>query len=178
MSTRSGLKALVGPRVRVGGVPLVRSGSPARFLLIGQRDKINTPGAALALARRHLPLRQAHAAMTRLANSGHAVVELPKVENAAALVSELGDCGIIAKAYGPRTHIDVAAIRAATGLTQEEFALEFGLELATVRNWEQGRSEPDAAARNLLLMIARDPAAVRAALIVEEKSSAAFESLS
>jgi putative transcriptional regulator len=36
--------------------------------------------------------------------------------------------------------------------------------LATLRNWEQHRSEPDTAARNFLVTIARNPHAVRSAL--------------
>ena len=50
------------------------------------------------------------------------------------------------------------------GLSQDEFALEFGLEVSTLRNWEQGRSDPDTAARNFLVTVARNPEAVRAAL--------------
>jgi len=53
-------------------------------------------------------------------------------------------------------------------MSQEQFALEFGLELATVRNWEQGRSEPDTAARNFLVTIAHEPNAVRRALVCED----------
>lgn len=38
---------------------------------------------------------------------------------------------------------DVRAIRAGLGLTQDEFARVFQLSLATVRDWEQGRYQPD-----------------------------------
>ena len=41
-------------------------------------------------------------------------------------------------------------------LTQEQFAKKFGLPLGTLRDWEQHKVEPDAAARILLKVIARD----------------------
>ncbi len=38
--------------------------------------------------------------------------------------------------------IQVKEIREATGLTQVQFAQRIGIEVATLRNWEQGRREP------------------------------------
>lgn len=55
-------------------------------------------------------------------------------------------------------------IRRALGLTQEEFATRFQIPLGTLRDWEQGASQPDQAARAYLTVIARDPQAVRKAL--------------
>ena len=55
-------------------------------------------------------------------------------------------------------------IRRALGLTQEEFAARFRIPLGTLRDWEQGASEPDQAARAYLTVIARDPNAVTKAL--------------
>jgi putative transcriptional regulator len=37
----------------------------------------------------------------------------------------------------------VRTIRRALGLTQEEFATRFPVPLGTLRDWEQGRAEPD-----------------------------------
>src|SRR4051794_40277342 len=54
-------------------------------------------------------------------------------------------------ARGKRTY--VKHLRRRLGLTQEEFATRFHLPYATVRDWEQGVREPDAAARNLLQVI-------------------------
>lgn len=56
--------------------------------------------------------------------------------------------------------VDVRAIRAATGKTQADFAADFRLPVGTVRDWEQGRRQPDAPARVLLGMIANDPQTV------------------
>jgi putative transcriptional regulator len=58
----------------------------------------------------------------------------------------------------------VAIIRRAFRLSQEEFAARFHIPLGTLRDWEQGRSEPDAAARAYLKVIARQPDMVAAAL--------------
>jgi putative transcriptional regulator len=55
-------------------------------------------------------------------------------------------------------------IRRALGLTQEEFAARFQIPLGTLRDWEQGATEPDQAARSYLKVIARDPESVRKAL--------------
>ncbi|MCB2106903.1 MAG: helix-turn-helix domain-containing protein [Rhodobacteraceae bacterium] len=60
--------------------------------------------------------------------------------------------------------IDVAAIRAVSGLSQSAFAKACGISVHTLRNWEQGRRAPRGPARALLLAIARDPAAVIKAL--------------
>lgn len=62
------------------------------------------------------------------------------------------------------TEIDVRAVRAKLKLTQEEFSIRFGLTLARVRDWEQGRSSPDSAARAYLTVIEREPKAVARAL--------------
>lgn len=48
-------------------------------------------------------------------------------------------------------------IRRALNLTQEEFALRYHIPTGTLRDWEQGRSEPDQPARAYLKLIANDP---------------------
>ena len=48
-------------------------------------------------------------------------------------------------------------IRRALELTQEEFAARYHIPLGTLRDWEQGRTEPDQPARAYLTLIARDP---------------------
>ena len=58
----------------------------------------------------------------------------------------------------------VKVIRRALGLSQEEFGARFHIPLGTLRDWEQGRKEPDAAARAYLVVIARRPDLVSEAL--------------
>ena len=60
--------------------------------------------------------------------------------------------------------VDVKAIRRRLAMTQDEFARTFGFTLHAVRNWEQGKRTPAGAARVLLMVIAREPAAVVRAL--------------
>ena len=60
----------------------------------------------------------------------------------------------------PRARI----VRRALGLTQEEFAARYHIPIGTLRDWEQGRSEPDKPARAYLHVIAHDPDGVRRAL--------------
>jgi putative transcriptional regulator len=48
-------------------------------------------------------------------------------------------------------------IRRALELTQEEFAARYHIPLGTLRDWEQGRAEPDQTTRAYLKLIARDP---------------------
>jgi putative transcriptional regulator len=60
----------------------------------------------------------------------------------------------------PRTK----TMRRALGLTQEAFAARYRIPLGTLRDWEQGRAEPDQTARAYLTVIARDPEMVSRAL--------------
>jgi putative transcriptional regulator len=55
-------------------------------------------------------------------------------------------------------------LRRVLGLTQEELAARFRIPIGTLRDWEQGRSEPDQPTRAYLTVIARDPEGVRRAL--------------
>lgn len=58
----------------------------------------------------------------------------------------------------------VRIIRRTLGLSQEEFAARFQIPIGTLRDWEQGRKDPDAAARAYLIVIGRNPPAVSEAL--------------
>jgi putative transcriptional regulator len=60
--------------------------------------------------------------------------------------------------------VDVTGIRKRMHLSQREFADRFGLSLSTVRDWEQGRRQPDRSARILLRVIEREGDAVVRAL--------------
>ena len=55
-------------------------------------------------------------------------------------------------------------IRERLKLTQEQFAARFEVPLGTLRDWEQGVSYPDSAAKTLLRVIDKDPEAVINAL--------------
>lgn len=64
-------------------------------------------------------------------------------------------------------HVDslkIKEIRQATGLSQTSFAKTIDVAVGTLRNWEQGRREPEGPARALLRAICNDPVHVLAAL--------------
>jgi putative transcriptional regulator len=58
-------------------------------------------------------------------------------------------------------------VRRALSLTQEEFAARYHIPLGTLRDWEQGRAQPDQPARAYLRAIAGDPEGVWRALEVQ-----------
>ncbi len=61
-------------------------------------------------------------------------------------------------------NLDVKAIRKSTGLTQEAFAVRYGFNLARLRDLEQKRTRPDSVVRAYLLVIQKNPKAVKDAL--------------
>ena len=155
--------------MRTRDVDQVSSGSPVRLSLSPGR-RATVPEAARMLVRRHLPLRTAHAVLTDMVDHGKAFVTVPRVEEFGALRDDLASAGVIARIHAPQP-ISVRAVREATMLSQEAFSVRYGLDLATLRNWEQGRSTPDAAASTLLWTIARNPAAVEESLDMDEPSA-------
>ena len=62
--------------------------------------------------------------------------------------------------------IDVKAIREKTGLSQSSFANQFGLSVYALRNWEQGKRQPDPAARAYLKVIDKAPEMVARVLAI------------
>jgi putative transcriptional regulator len=55
-------------------------------------------------------------------------------------------------------------IRRALELTQEEFSARYHIPLGTLRDWEQGRAQPDGPTRAYLTIIASDPDRARVIL--------------
>jgi putative transcriptional regulator len=155
--------ARLGP---IRAIDRVASGSPAAFVLtrLADRPRINTVTAAIELARRGIPLLRAKRALEQMIAEGRTYVHLPVVEDVGALCRTLASFGIAAAVHGPPEAIDVKAVRERLGLTQEEFAVRFGLGLDTVQNWESNRRQPDKAARSYLTAIARIPDRIEEAL--------------
>lgn len=67
------------------------------------------------------------------------------------------------RVHVPET-VDVRRIRARLKLSQEVFAATYGFALSAVRDWEQGRRQPDRSARILLKIVDTEPDAVTRAL--------------
>jgi putative transcriptional regulator len=151
--------ARLGP---IQAVDPVSSGSPATFVLRLRQDRAapRTIDAALTLARRGLPLLRAKRVLEEVLATGNAIVTLPTVDDPASVLGELRDAGLAVALAEPRQTPDVRDLRRRLGLTREQFAIRYGLDVETVRNWEAGRREPDRTARSYLIAIANDPARV------------------
>ena len=79
--------------------------------------------------------------------------------------ADLAAASLAPRTARPKTDADYArAIRAATKLTQAEFAARIGVPIETVRNWEQGKRSPRGPARALLKVIEQAPDLAFAAL--------------
>lgn len=63
----------------------------------------------------------------------------------------------------------IKRIRRALGISQEDFAKQFAIPLGTLRDWEQGRREPDQAAQAYLMVIQVNPEVVRKALSISAR---------
>ena len=58
----------------------------------------------------------------------------------------------------------VRTLRRALKLSQQDFAARYRIPIGTLRDWEQGHKQPDAAAKAYLHVIASEPEMVRKAL--------------
>lgn len=58
----------------------------------------------------------------------------------------------------------VKIIRRALGLTQEEFSAHYRIPIGALRDWEEGRTEPDQPATAYLRVIAAEPTTTAKAL--------------
>ena len=56
--------------------------------------------------------------------------------------------------------VDVASVRRRFGLSRPKFAALLGISSRTLEGWEQGRREPEGAAKVLLRVAAKHPEAV------------------
>lgn len=157
--------ARLGPIQEVGRVP---SGSPAVLSLRASPvlAEVKTVSAAIALARRGVSPLKAKRALEEMLSKGRSLVHLPTVEDASALAAELVESGIRPKLIASDA-VDVKAVREKLGLTQEQFALRYGLDIRSVQNWEANRRKPDAAVRSYLRVIEHFPERASEALEVD-----------
>lgn len=164
MSTKSKLRELFGPRVQIRDIDRVPSGSPARYVFVPEMPFQRTVSVAEALAKRGLTLLQAKRIVTRLAEGESVAVEIPVVEDTSLFEKELKRHGVTAERRDPPDAVDVKAIRERLGLSQDEFAMRFGFDAASLRNWEQQRTVPETAVRSFFKVIDANPTVVEKAL--------------
>lgn len=100
--------------------------------------------------------RHAKTAVGELLNGGQGYVE---AHASTQLARDLGSLGVTLARIEIH-HVDVKALRERLGMSQEAFAGRYGLDVATLRNWEQGRTTPEGPAATLLHLIERDPEAI------------------
>ena len=151
---KSELRARLGPRVQVRVVDKF-SGSSAAFFLRRCESRLREPvSVAQLLIRCGVTPTKAKTAVERLIEVGSTALELPSApSDIGQRLSELK-----VEALKRETQpVDVATIRLGLGMTQEEFAAAYGFTTATVRNWEQHRSEPDVGSRAFLKVIETHP---------------------
>jgi DNA-binding transcriptional regulator YiaG len=117
---------------------------------------------ARSLIRSGVSLRKAHEILERISAGARVPVEL-RGSSPTTIVSELKQLGVSALPI-KSPNVDIKRIRESQNLSQPEFAILYGLELDTLRNWEQGRNIPDRSTMVLLKVIERCPDAVLEAL--------------
>jgi putative transcriptional regulator len=74
------------------------------------------------------------------------------------------DLATATRVFPVQTAEQVRGLRARLGLSQAQFAQQFGLTLDTVQQYEQGRRRPSGPASTLLRVIESEPEAVLRAL--------------
>jgi putative transcriptional regulator len=148
--------ARLGP---IRAIDRVTSGSPAVFVLRLPLDgpRPRTIDATHALARRGLSMLRAKRAVESLLEKGRIFVDLPMVEDTKVLTDDLAKAGIAAAWIQPDLTVNVRELRERLELTREQFAIRYGLEVETLRNWETGKREPDTTARSYLRAISNAP---------------------
>ena len=120
---------------RVRGIDPVQSGSAETVTLCISRDlsQAKAVDAIIALRRRGAPTlkakRAVEAAMEKKAN----VLAVPTVEDVHILAEELRRSGVELSIVTHQS-VDVKKLRERSGLTQDQLALRFGLELDAVQN--------------------------------------------
>ena len=146
---------------RLGPVRVVSpnvSGSPAAVVLRldPDRTKVKHVTAARILVDNGLTLLKAKRTIDALLAAGHIEARLPAVPCLRTTAERLKAAGVSVSRLATQA-VDLKALRARLGLTQEQFALKFNLPLQTVQHWEQGR-ELDQASNNYLRVIMSNPA--------------------
>ena len=161
MSIASELMKRAGHRVRPRAAPSSRSffdGDRVRLILTPPTSRRlgNMIQLARELVRVGVSVRAAKKVVDDLLDGKVAFVEAPAVGDYANLIETIKSQNVVAQRL-QRRNIDVKALRTRLGISQEAFAGRYGLDVATVRNWEQGRTAPRGPAATLLQLIDRDP---------------------
>lgn len=169
--TNARLKEAFGRLGPVQGVDRNPAGSEENVVLTPDRDvsEINGIAATRALAQCGVTLLKAKRAVEAVLEGGEATLSLPKVASRDRLIEALSAAGVggnfLRKTLWIKSKDEakrwVKGVREKAGLTQEQFAIIYGLDLKTLRKYEQGESIPATSVRSYLQMIEADPEAVK-----------------
>jgi len=151
---KSELRARLGPRVQIKVVDQFQGSSAAFFLRANPTEFTQPVSFARLLIRCGVTPTKAKGTVERLLETGSTALELPVAPP--DIAERLGALKVEALKREAQP-VDVATIRQGLGMTQEEFAAAYGFTTATVRNWEQHRSEPDVGSRAFLKVIETHP---------------------
>jgi putative transcriptional regulator len=96
----------------------------------------------------------------KLAGTTEEEIQLQITEDGGFDMGEVDPSRLTARQSYP----DPRQLRHRLNMTQEEFSRAFGLNIWTLRDWEQHKAEPEGPARTLLRVIAQNPEVVRRAV--------------
>lgn len=161
--TNSSLKAAVERLGPVRDVSRHRSGSKEHLVLrpLGTQAPVRAPTAVLLLARCGISLLKAKRAVEAVLAGGEVPLILPKVPAADELMQGLREAGLAAHLATPPQSFSVKALRQRLKLTQEQFAVIYGIDLRTLQNYESGARKPDRTAIGYFKLIERAPEEIK-----------------
>lgn len=169
--TNAGLKQLFGQLGQIQDVDRNRSGSPESLVLRaeGAPSAIDAIAATRALAQCGLTLLRAKRAIETVIAGNEVTLGLPTVASRDRLVADLTEAGLQPRFLRRKPRLTsksvaskwIRQVRESAGLTQEQFAVVYGVDLKTLRKYEQGASIPATAVLSYFQMIESDPQAIK-----------------
>jgi DNA-binding transcriptional regulator YiaG len=156
MSTKLSFKeALERPGATEDDRP-AKSASRTVSMALAAPDHIGRPVDFIRLLNEcGISLKRARMTLDRLAERHLIAVDID-ADCVDRVVKQASRLGVIAVPL-ENPQVDPKTIRDKQGLSQPEFACLYGLEVETLKNWEQGRNVPDGPTRVLLGIIDRCP---------------------
>jgi DNA-binding transcriptional regulator YiaG len=149
---------------RVKDLPHVSFGSPEEVVLKRSLNAdILVVDGVLALAKRGLSLIKARRAIDQLVETGRALLEVPMIESTEVFALEMRTAGIAVRFRSVEDRqlkedfsVRLKDLRSRLGISQDEFAMRFSIDVKTLRGWEGGKSA-DRGNRRLISMIEKNP---------------------
>ncbi|WP_422050894.1 helix-turn-helix domain-containing protein [Shimia sp.] len=167
MSKQLSLKDLKGRLEQIPAAPQNLSGSKEHVVICGFEKHANAYLAIKLLHKNGLTLRKSKNLIDAIvAGSQEEAFILPRVEDPNELQSELSKLGFHVRIVTPGRNVSVRRIREKLGLTQEQFAVLYRVELRSLQNYEAneasgGHRKPAGLTAEYFSMIERYPDAMK-----------------